>query len=285
MVTASPPRRPSFLPPREEPSKLDRDVLAALECADVDPRQYPAVDRWRSAVLRYSPSDRQRCRWGPGRAASRRRGGFPGCPARLSPCWLAAHMGTAATRLAWRAPDHRGEGHGGAESGEVLLQARAAGRASPGPLPGLRELLSEIGGSSSSGPLVRGPGGLSLEGQPSPAVTCAPPPPVLTRLSWFPQLAEPCGKREDDVSAARGWSPTELQPWEKWPREGQPQEAQPALPWCGQPGALQPCQRGVVRQAQLAAPEGWRALRGPRVVFKERRVICLLLKFTEKNVI
>lgn len=114
-VTASPPRRPSFLPPREEPSKLDRDVLAALECADVDPRQYPAVDRWRSAVLRYSPSDRQRCRWGPGRAASRRRGGFPGCPARLSPCWLAAHMGTAATRLAWRAPDHRGEGHGGAE--------------------------------------------------------------------------------------------------------------------------------------------------------------------------
>ncbi|XP_011369671.1 ankyrin repeat and LEM domain-containing protein 2 [Pteropus vampyrus] len=43
----------------EEPSKLDRDVLAALECADVDPRQYPAVHRWRSAVLRYSPSDRQ----------------------------------------------------------------------------------------------------------------------------------------------------------------------------------------------------------------------------------
>lgn len=184
-VTASPPRRPSFLPPREEPSKLDRDVLAALECADVDPRQYPAVDRWRRAVLRYSPSDRQRCRWGPGRAASRRRGGFPGCPARLSPCWLAAHMGTAATRLAWRAPDHRGEGHGGAESGEVLLQARAAGRASPGPLPGLRELLSEIGGSSSSGPLVRGPGGLSLEGQPSPAVTCAPAPPTRAHTPFL----------------------------------------------------------------------------------------------------
>ncbi|XP_059264109.1 ankyrin repeat and LEM domain-containing protein 2 isoform X1 [Mustela nigripes] len=43
----------------EEPSKLDRDVLAALECTEVDPQRYPAVHRWRSAVLRYSPADRQ----------------------------------------------------------------------------------------------------------------------------------------------------------------------------------------------------------------------------------
>ncbi|KAI5166321.1 ankyrin repeat and LEM domain-containing protein 2 [Manis pentadactyla] len=43
----------------EEPSKLDRDVLAALECTDVDPHQYPAVHRWKSTVLCYSPSDRQ----------------------------------------------------------------------------------------------------------------------------------------------------------------------------------------------------------------------------------
>ncbi|XP_046495745.1 ankyrin repeat and LEM domain-containing protein 2 [Equus quagga] len=43
----------------EEPSKLDRDVLAALECANVDPHQYPAVHRWKSAVLCFSPSDRQ----------------------------------------------------------------------------------------------------------------------------------------------------------------------------------------------------------------------------------
>lgn len=50
----------SLAPSREEPSKLDRDVLAALECADVDPHQYPALHRWRSAVLRYSPADRQR---------------------------------------------------------------------------------------------------------------------------------------------------------------------------------------------------------------------------------
>lgn len=51
---------PFFLSCREEPSKLDRDVLAALECTEVDPQRYPAVHRWRSAVLRYSPADRQR---------------------------------------------------------------------------------------------------------------------------------------------------------------------------------------------------------------------------------
>lgn len=43
----------------EEPSKLDRDVLAALECAIIDPGLYPAVHRWKSTVMRYSPSDRQ----------------------------------------------------------------------------------------------------------------------------------------------------------------------------------------------------------------------------------
>uniref|UniRef100_A0A8C2M9G8 Ankyrin repeat and LEM domain-containing protein 2 n=1 Tax=Cricetulus griseus TaxID=10029 RepID=A0A8C2M9G8_CRIGR len=42
-----------------EPSKLDRDVLAALECACIDPGLYPAVHRWKSTVLCYSPSDRQ----------------------------------------------------------------------------------------------------------------------------------------------------------------------------------------------------------------------------------
>ncbi|XP_077619700.1 ankyrin repeat and LEM domain-containing protein 2 [Crocuta crocuta] len=43
----------------EEPSKLDRDVLAALEGTDVDPQRYPAIHRWKSAVLCFSPSDRQ----------------------------------------------------------------------------------------------------------------------------------------------------------------------------------------------------------------------------------
>ncbi|XP_037016881.2 ankyrin repeat and LEM domain-containing protein 2 isoform X2 [Artibeus jamaicensis] len=56
--TAEEPVRRLFLL-GEEPSKLDQDVLAALECADVDPRQYPAVHRWRGAVLHYPPSARQ----------------------------------------------------------------------------------------------------------------------------------------------------------------------------------------------------------------------------------
>ncbi|XP_028633228.1 ankyrin repeat and LEM domain-containing protein 2 isoform X2 [Grammomys surdaster] len=43
----------------EEPSKLDRDVLAALECVNIDPGLYPAVHRWKSTVMCYSPSDRQ----------------------------------------------------------------------------------------------------------------------------------------------------------------------------------------------------------------------------------
>ncbi|XP_043413162.1 ankyrin repeat and LEM domain-containing protein 2 isoform X2 [Prionailurus bengalensis] len=67
---SSPSPEPSGVPARkepiqrlflfgEEPSKLDRDVLAALEGTDVDPQRYPAVHRWKSAVLCFSPSDRQ----------------------------------------------------------------------------------------------------------------------------------------------------------------------------------------------------------------------------------
>ncbi|KAK2103051.1 Ankyrin repeat and LEM domain-containing protein 2 [Saguinus oedipus] len=44
----------------EEPSKLDQDVFTALECVDIDPRQFPAVHRWKTTVLCYSPSNRQR---------------------------------------------------------------------------------------------------------------------------------------------------------------------------------------------------------------------------------
>ncbi|XP_077015623.1 ankyrin repeat and LEM domain-containing protein 2 isoform X2 [Tamandua tetradactyla] len=43
----------------EEPSKLDRDVLAALERVSINPHHHPAVHRWRSAILSFSPSDRQ----------------------------------------------------------------------------------------------------------------------------------------------------------------------------------------------------------------------------------
>uniref|UniRef100_H0WUM8 Ankyrin repeat and LEM domain-containing protein 2 n=1 Tax=Otolemur garnettii TaxID=30611 RepID=H0WUM8_OTOGA len=69
----------------EEPSKLDRDVLAALEYADIDPCQYPAVHRWKSAVLCYSPSDRQS--WPSPALKGKFKGQLPdlGCPHSCSP--------------------------------------------------------------------------------------------------------------------------------------------------------------------------------------------------------
>ncbi|XP_054551423.1 ankyrin repeat and LEM domain-containing protein 2 isoform X2 [Talpa occidentalis] len=69
----------------EEPSKLDRDVLAALEHVDVDPGQYPAVHRWKSAVLCFSPADRQS--WPSPALHGRQKSQLvnPGCPRSCSP--------------------------------------------------------------------------------------------------------------------------------------------------------------------------------------------------------
>ncbi|NXI58325.1 ANKL2 protein, partial [Chloroceryle aenea] len=43
----------------EQPSKLDSDVLAAVEGAEIDPQKYPSIYRWKHAVQSYSSSDRQ----------------------------------------------------------------------------------------------------------------------------------------------------------------------------------------------------------------------------------
>ncbi|XP_062487495.1 ankyrin repeat and LEM domain-containing protein 2 isoform X2 [Pezoporus occidentalis] len=43
----------------EQPSKLDSDVLAAIEGVEVDPQKYPTVYKWKHAVQSYSSSDRQ----------------------------------------------------------------------------------------------------------------------------------------------------------------------------------------------------------------------------------
>ncbi|NXJ12719.1 ANKL2 protein, partial [Odontophorus gujanensis] len=43
----------------ERPSKLDSDVLAAIEAVQIDPQKYPAVYRWKHEVQSYSSSDRQ----------------------------------------------------------------------------------------------------------------------------------------------------------------------------------------------------------------------------------
>ncbi|NXS62368.1 ANKL2 protein, partial [Brachypteracias leptosomus] len=43
----------------EQPSKLDSDVLAAIEAVEIDPQKYPVVHKWKHAVQSYSSSDRQ----------------------------------------------------------------------------------------------------------------------------------------------------------------------------------------------------------------------------------
>uniref|UniRef100_A0A663MEX8 Ankyrin repeat and LEM domain-containing protein 2 n=1 Tax=Athene cunicularia TaxID=194338 RepID=A0A663MEX8_ATHCN len=43
----------------EQPSKLDSDVLAAIETAEIDPQKYPIIYKWKHAVQSYSSSDRQ----------------------------------------------------------------------------------------------------------------------------------------------------------------------------------------------------------------------------------
>ncbi|NXT83198.1 ANKL2 protein, partial [Zapornia atra] len=43
----------------EQPSKLDSDVLAAIEGVELDPQKYPITYKWKHAVQSYSSSDRQ----------------------------------------------------------------------------------------------------------------------------------------------------------------------------------------------------------------------------------
>lgn len=43
----------------ERPSKLDSDVLAAIEAVQIDPQKYPAIYRWKHEVQSYSSADRQ----------------------------------------------------------------------------------------------------------------------------------------------------------------------------------------------------------------------------------
>ena len=45
---------------RDSPTKLDRDVLSAIENTEIDPQKYPSIQKWRSTVKSYSVSDMQR---------------------------------------------------------------------------------------------------------------------------------------------------------------------------------------------------------------------------------
>ncbi|XP_068946733.1 ankyrin repeat and LEM domain-containing protein 2 isoform X2 [Petaurus breviceps papuanus] len=43
----------------EEPTKLDWDVLAAIEHVDIDPQKYPAISKWKNTVQSFSALERQ----------------------------------------------------------------------------------------------------------------------------------------------------------------------------------------------------------------------------------
>uniref|UniRef100_A0A8B9J8U6 Ankyrin repeat and LEM domain-containing protein 2 n=1 Tax=Astyanax mexicanus TaxID=7994 RepID=A0A8B9J8U6_ASTMX len=44
---------------RESPTKLDREVLAAVEGTEIDPEKYPTVHKWKSTIQSFSSSDMQ----------------------------------------------------------------------------------------------------------------------------------------------------------------------------------------------------------------------------------
>ncbi|XP_015238521.1 PREDICTED: ankyrin repeat and LEM domain-containing protein 2 isoform X1 [Cyprinodon variegatus] len=43
----------------DSPTKLDSEVLSALQDADIDPQKYPSVHKWKCTMKSYSPSDMQ----------------------------------------------------------------------------------------------------------------------------------------------------------------------------------------------------------------------------------
>lgn len=42
---------------RDSPTKLDREVLLALEGVDIDPLKFPSIHKWKSTMKVYSTSD------------------------------------------------------------------------------------------------------------------------------------------------------------------------------------------------------------------------------------
>lgn len=43
----------------DSPTKLDREVLSAIEAIDIDPQKYPTIHKWKSTMKSYSASDMQ----------------------------------------------------------------------------------------------------------------------------------------------------------------------------------------------------------------------------------
>lgn len=47
-------------PCRSSPTKLDHEVLLAIEGADIDPQMYPSIQKWKSTMKTYSSAEMQR---------------------------------------------------------------------------------------------------------------------------------------------------------------------------------------------------------------------------------
>lgn len=45
---------------RDSPTKLDREVLSAVEATDIDPLKFPSIQKWKSTMQTYTSSDMQR---------------------------------------------------------------------------------------------------------------------------------------------------------------------------------------------------------------------------------
>lgn len=54
-----PPHRKGLFIEGTSPTKLDCQVLSALENVDVDPQKYPSIHKWKSTIKLFSPSDMQ----------------------------------------------------------------------------------------------------------------------------------------------------------------------------------------------------------------------------------
>ena len=50
----------TYVFPRDVPTKLDSEVLLAIEAIDVSPQQFPGIHKWKSTMQSYSKSDMQR---------------------------------------------------------------------------------------------------------------------------------------------------------------------------------------------------------------------------------
>lgn len=161
----------------------------------MDPRQYPAVHRWRSTVLCYSPSDRQRYpqargselldSWGSSHRPVSQAGG------KSPDVWLGVTK--------WKGAADKWVWDGSSPGSCSGSHATRVGNGSE--LSVFRAHSSQACSTSASVLGGRGPDPVCGLHSPHPIQ-----PSMLTACSWFPQLVQPLSEREVEVSApGRQW--------------------------------------------------------------------------------